>query len=80
MPFNLHLIKDEEGQQIWDNALFWERWVGPFYYLLSTKSPILEATIVGELKTPPPPRPLDDVPYRYEVKQAILALTSRKAA
>ena len=52
------------------------RW---FHKLLNTKSPTLDASIVDELKQWPPCRPLDDVPSRYEVEEAIRALANRKA-
>ena len=48
--------------------------------LLNTKSPTLDPSIVDELKQWPPCRPLDDVPSRYEVEEAIRALANRKAA
>ena len=34
---------------------------------------------MGELKQWPPCRPLDDIPSRYEVEEAIRALANRKA-
>ena len=42
-------------------------------------SPTLDPSIVDELKQWPPCRPLDDVPPRYEVEEAIRALANRKA-
>ena len=51
------------------------RW---FHKLLNTKSPTLDPSIVDELKQWPPCRPLDDVPSRYEVEEAIRALATRK--
>ena len=52
------------------------RW---FHKLLNTKSPTLDPSIVDELKQWLPCRPLDDVPSRYEVEEAIHALVNRKA-
>ena len=52
------------------------RW---FHKLLNTKSTTLDPSIVDELKPWPPCRPLDDVPSRYEVEEAIRALANRKA-
>ena len=52
------------------------RW---FCKLLHTKSPTLGPSIVDELKQCPPCSPLDDIPSRYEVKEAIRALANRKA-
>ena len=45
----------------------------------NTKSPTLDPSIVDELKHWPPCRPLDDVPSRYKVEEAIRALANRKA-
>ena len=78
-PFNSQYIKDEEGRLLRDTALFRERWVMWFNKLLSTKPPTLDPSIVDELKQWPPCKPLDDVPFRYEVEEAILALANRKA-
>ena len=77
--FNSQYIKDEEGRLLRDNALIRERWVRWFHKLLNTKSPTLDPSIVGEVKQWPPCRPLDDVPSRYEVEEAIRALANRKA-
>ena len=77
--FNLQYIKDEEGQLLRDTALIRERWVRWFHKLLNTKSPTLDSRIVDELRQWPPCRPLDDVPSRYEVEEAIRALANRKA-
>ena len=52
------------------------RW---FHKLLNTKPPTLHPSIVYELKQWPPCRPLDDVPCRCEVEEAIHALANRKA-
>ena len=52
------------------------RW---FHKILNTKSPTLDPSIVDVLKQCPPRRPLDDVPSRYEVEQAIRAFVNRKA-
>ena len=62
-----------------DNALTRERWVGWFHKLLNAKSPTLDPSTVDELTQWPPCGPLDDVPSRYEVKEAIRALANRKA-
>ena len=77
--FNPQYIKDEEGRLLRENALIRERWVRRFHKLLNTKSPTLDPNIVDELEQWPPCRPLDDVPSRYEVEEAILALANRKA-
>ena len=77
--FNSQYINYEEGRLLRDNALIRERWVRWFHKLLNTKSPTLDPSIVGELKQWPPCRPLDDVPSRYEVEEAIRALANRKA-
>ena len=45
----------------------------------NSKSPTLDPSIVDELKQWPPCRPLNDVPSRYEVEEAIRALANRKA-
>ena len=76
--FNSQYIKDEEGRLLRDNALIRERWVRWFHKLLNTKSPTLDPSIVDELKQWPPCRPLDDVPSKYEVEEAIRALANRK--
>ena len=72
-------IKDEEGRLLRDNALIRERWVRWFHKLLNTKSPTLDPSIVDELKQWPTCRPLDDVPSRHEVEEAIRALANREA-
>ena len=72
--FNSQYIKDEEGRLLRDNALIRERWERWFHKLLNTKSPTLDSSIVDELKQWPPCRPLDDVPSRYEVEGAVLAV------
>ena len=78
MTFNSQYIEDEEGRLLRDNALIRERWV-MFHKLLNTKSPTLDPSIVDELKQWPPCRPLDEVPSKYEVEEAIRALANRKA-
>ena len=77
--FNSQYIKYQEGRFLRDNTLIRERWVNWFHKLLNTKSPILDSSIVDELTQCPPCRPLDDVPSRYEVEEAIRALANRKA-
>ena len=77
--FDSQYVKDEEGRLLRYNALIRERWVMWFHKLLNTKSPTLDPSIVDELKQWPPCRPLDDVPSRYEVVEAIRALANRKA-
>ena len=77
--FDSQYIKDEEGRLLRDNALIRERWVRWFNKLLNTESPTLDPSNVDELKQWPPCRPLDDVPSRYEVEEAIRALAKRKA-
>ena len=72
-------IKDEEGRLLRDNALTRERWVRWFHKLLNTKSLTFDPSIVDELKQWPPCRPLNDVPSRYEVEEAIRALANPKA-
>ena len=76
--FNTQYIEDEEGRLLRDNALMRERLVRWFHKLLNTKSPTLDPSIVDELKQCPPYRPLDAVPSRYEVEEAICALANRK--
>ena len=63
---------------LWENALIREWWVRRFHKLLNTKSPTLDPSIVDEVKQWPPCRPLDDVPSRCEVEEAIRPLTNRK--
>ena len=77
--FNSQYSKEEDGRLLRDNALNRERWVRWFHKLLNTKPPTLDPSIVDELKQWPPCRPLDDVPSRYEVEEAIRALANRKA-
>ena len=77
--FNSQCIKNEEGRLLRDNTLIRKRWVRWFDKLLSTKSPTLDPSNVDELKQWPPCRPLDDVPSRYEVEEAIRALANRTA-
>lgn len=61
--FNSQHVKDEQGRLLRDNTIIWERWVRWFRNLLiNSKSSTLDPTIVGELKTWPPCRPLDDIP------------------
>ena len=74
--FNSQYMKDEEGQLLRDNALIPERWLRWFHKLFNTKSPTLDPSIVDELKQWPPCRPLDDVPSRLEVQEAIRALAN----
>ena len=62
-----------------DNALIRKRWVRWVHKLLNTKSPTLDPSIVNELEQWPPCRPLDDVPSRYEIGEAIRELANRKA-
>ena len=47
--------------------------------LAGTGSLYIDPSIVDELKQWPPCRPLDDVPSRYEVEEAIRALANRRA-
>ena len=75
--FHSQYIKDEEGRLLLDNALIRERWVGWFHKLVNTKSPLLDLTIVGELKAWL--GSLDDFPSRYEVEDAIRVMANRKA-
>ena len=77
--FSSQYIKDEEGRLLRDNALIRERWLRRFHNLLNAKWPTLDPIIVDELKQGPPCRPLDDVPSRYKVEEAIRALANRKA-
>ena len=77
--FNSQYIENEEGRLLQDNALIRERWVRWFHKLLNTKSPFLDPSIVDELQQWPPCRPLDDVPSRYEVEEAIGRLANRNA-
>ena len=56
-----------------------ERWVRWFHKLLNAKSPTLDPTITDELKVWPSCSPLDDVPSRYEVEEAIRAMANRTA-
>ena len=50
-----------------------------YHKLLNTKSPTLDPSIVDEINQWPPRRPLDDVPSRHEVGEAIRALANRNA-
>ena len=77
--FNSHYIRDEESRLMWDMGLIRERWARGFHKLLNTKSPTLDPTISDEIKVWPPCSPLADVPSRYEVEEAILAMANRKA-
>ena len=77
--FNSQYNKDKEGRSLRHNALIRERWMRWFNKLLNTKAPTLDSSIVNELKQWPPCRPLDDVPPRYEIEDAIRALANRKA-
>ena len=70
---------DEDSQLLLGNALIRERCVKWFHILLDTKLPTLDPSIADELKQWPPCRPLDDVPSRYEVEEAIRALANRNA-
>ena len=70
--------KNEEGRFLRDNAVIRERWVRCFHKFLNTKSPILDPSIVDELKQCLPRRPLDDVLSIYEVEEAIRVLANRK--
>ena len=47
------------------------------YTWYTIRSPTLDPSIVDDLKKWPPCRPLDDVPSRYEVEEAIRALANR---
>ena len=79
MSFNSHYIRDEEGGFLRDIGLIRGRWVWWFHKLLNTKSSSLDPTIGDELEVWPSCSPLDDVPYRYDVEDAIRAITNRKA-
>ena len=76
--FNSQYIRDEEGRLLRDIELIRERWVRWLHKLLNTKSPTLDPTITDELKVWPLCSPLDDVPSRYEVEEAIRAMANRK--
>ena len=76
---NSQYIKDKESRLLRDNDLIRERWVSLFHKLRSTKSPTVDRSIVDELEQWPTCRPLDDVPSRYEVEEAIRALANRMA-
>ena len=52
--FNSQYIEEEESRLLRDKALIRERWVRWFHKLLNTKSPILDPSIVDELKQWPP--------------------------
>ena len=77
--FNSQYIKDEEGRLLRDAVLIRERWLRWFHKLLNTKSPTLDPSIVDEHKQWPARGPLDDVPSRYGVEEAIHALANRKS-
>ena len=77
--FNSQDIRDEEGRLLRDIGLIQERWVRWFHELLNTKSSTLGPTIVDEFKVWPSCSPLDVVPSRYEVEDAIVATENRKA-
>ena len=72
--FNSQYIRDEEGRLLRNIGLIRERWVRWFHKLQNTKSPTLDPTITDELKVWPSCSPLDDVPSRYEVEEAIRAM------
>ena len=76
---NSQYIRDEEGRILRDLGLIRERWVRWFHKLLNPKSPTLDPTITDEIKVWPQCSPLDDVPSRHEVEEAIRAMTNRKA-
>ena len=75
--FHSQYIKDEEGRLVLNKTLIRERWVRWFRKLLSTTPTTLDLSIVGELENWPQCRPLDDVPGRYGVEEAIRALANR---
>ena len=77
--FSSQYIRDEEGRLLRDIGLIRERRVRWFHKLLNPKSPTLDSTITDELKIWPTCSPLDDVPSRYEVEEAIRAMADRKA-
>ena len=77
--FDSQYIKDEEGRLLQGNALIREHWVRWFNNLLSTESPTVDQTIVGQLKTWPPCKLLDHDPSRHEVQEVIRAMAIRKA-
>ena len=77
--FSPQYIRDEEGRLLRDIGLIRERRVRWFHKLLNPKSPTLDSTITDELKIWPTCSPLDDVPSRYEVEEAIRAMADRKA-
>ena len=70
----------EESRLLRDYVLIRERWMRWFHKLLNIESPTLDPVMVDELKQWASCRPLDDVPFRYEVKEeAIRAwLTERR--
>ena len=76
---NSQYIRDEEDRLLRDIGLIRERWVRCFYQLLDTKSPTLDPSKTDELKAWPPCSPLDDIPSKYEVEEAIRATANRKA-
>ena len=71
-------IRDEDGRLLLDTNPIPERWVRWFRKPLNTKFPTLDPTIVHVLKVWLSSMPLDDVPSRYEVEEAIRAMASRK--
>ena len=75
--FNSEYIRGEEGRLLRDFGFIRERWVRWFHKLLNAKSPTLDPTITDELKVWSPCSPLDDVPSRYEVGEAIRAMANR---
>ena len=77
--FTSQYLKNKESRLPLVYALTRERWVRWFNKLLGIKLPTLDSSIVDELQQWPPCRPLDDVPSRYEVEEAIRALANRKA-
>ena len=77
--FNSEYIRGEEGRLLRDFGFIRERWVRWFHKLLNAKSPTLDPTITDELKVWSPCSPLDDVPSRYEVEEAIRAMANSKA-
>lgn len=58
-------------------ALVRERWVGMFHTLPDIKLPTLHTMIVGESMTFSPRMPPDDVPFWYEVEEAIVGEQQR---
>ena len=79
MNINSQYLREEKGRLFADIGRIRGRLVWWFYKLLNTTLPTLDPTITGELKVWPPCSPLDDVPSRYEVDEAIRAIANRKA-